>query len=74
MKKILIVDDDVAVTNYFKVFLKQTGRYDLAVVNDSREVIPTFLFPATANILILKQLKPFCRPVFCRLTLKISFL
>ncbi|KPK78125.1 MAG: hypothetical protein AMJ79_00690 [Phycisphaerae bacterium SM23_30] len=38
MKKILIVDDDVAVTNYFNVFLTQTGRFNLAVVNDSREV------------------------------------
>jgi DNA-binding NtrC family response regulator len=38
MKRILIVDDDVAVTNYFKVFLMQTGLFDSAVVNDSREV------------------------------------
>ncbi len=38
MKKILIVDDDVAVTNYFKVFLMQTGLFDSTVVNDSREV------------------------------------
>ncbi len=38
MKRILIVDDDVAVTNYFKVFLTQTGLFDSAVVNDSREV------------------------------------
>ena len=39
MKKILIVDDDVAVTNYFKVFLMQTGLFDSTVVNDSREVM-----------------------------------
>ncbi len=38
MKRILIVDDDVAVTNYFKVFLMQTGLFDSTVVNDSREV------------------------------------
>lgn len=38
MKKILIVDDDVAVTNYFMVFLMQTEVYESTVVNDSREV------------------------------------
>ncbi|MBW2096680.1 MAG: sigma 54-interacting transcriptional regulator [Deltaproteobacteria bacterium] len=38
MKKILIIDDDVAVTNYLKVFLTQTGLFDIFVVNDSREV------------------------------------
>lgn len=38
MKKILIVDDDVAVTNYFKVFLMQTGLFESTVVNDSKEV------------------------------------
>jgi len=36
---VLIVDDDVAVTNYFKVFLAQTGRFETTVVNDSREVM-----------------------------------
>jgi DNA-binding NtrC family response regulator len=39
MKKVLIVDDDVAVTNYFKVFLAQTEKFDTTVVNDSRKVI-----------------------------------
>ena len=38
MKKILIVDDDAAVTNYFMVFLVQTGLFEPSVVNDSREV------------------------------------
>ena len=38
MKKILIIDDDVAVTNYLKVFLTQTDLFDIIVVNDSREV------------------------------------
>jgi len=38
MNKVLIVDDDVAVTNYFMVFLMQTDRFDSTVVNDSREV------------------------------------
>mgnify|MGYP001130245240 FL=1 len=39
MKHILIVDDDVAVTNYFKVFIAQTGRFESTVVNDSRRVM-----------------------------------
>ncbi|MCD6587916.1 MAG: sigma-54-dependent Fis family transcriptional regulator [Candidatus Fermentibacteraceae bacterium] len=38
MNRVLIVDDDVAVTNYFMVFLMQTDRFDSTVVNDSREV------------------------------------
>ncbi|HMA76223.1 MAG TPA: response regulator, partial [Candidatus Krumholzibacteriaceae bacterium] len=39
MKQIFIVDDDVAVTNYFKVMLAQTGIYETSVENDSRNVI-----------------------------------
>ncbi|MGM0628388.1 MAG: response regulator, partial [Candidatus Fermentibacterota bacterium] len=38
MKRILIVDDDVAVTNYFMVFLMQTEMFDVTVENDSRNV------------------------------------
>src|SRR6056297_857070 len=38
MKHILIVDDDVAVTNYFMVFLMQTEMFDVTVENDSRNV------------------------------------
>ncbi len=38
MKKLLIVDDDVAVTNYLMVFLMQTGKYEPTVVNDSKTV------------------------------------
>lgn len=38
MKRILIVDDDVAVTNYLMVFLVQSGIFEPVVVNDSREV------------------------------------
>ncbi|MDD3643599.1 MAG: sigma-54 dependent transcriptional regulator [Candidatus Krumholzibacteria bacterium] len=38
MKRILIVDDDTAVTNYLMVFLMQTGVFEPVVVNDSREV------------------------------------
>lgn len=38
MKRVLIVDDDVAVTNYFMVFLMQTEVFEPTVVNDSRRV------------------------------------
>jgi DNA-binding NtrC family response regulator len=40
MRRILIVDDDPAVTNYLKVFMMQTGLFETTVVNDSREVGP----------------------------------
>ena len=40
MKHILIVDDDVAVTNYFKVFIAQTGLFETTVMNDPRKVMP----------------------------------
>ncbi len=39
LKKVLIVDDDVAVTNYFMVFLMQTEIFEPTVENDSRKVI-----------------------------------
>lgn len=38
MNRVLIVDDDVAVTNYLMVFLMQSERWDTTVVNDSRTV------------------------------------
>ena len=38
MHKLLIVDDDVAVTNYVMVFLMQTELYEPTVINDSRDV------------------------------------
>ncbi len=38
MKKVLIVDDDVAVTNYLMVFLMQTELFEPEVENDSRQV------------------------------------
>jgi hypothetical protein len=40
VKRILIVDDDTAVTNYFMVFLMQTGIFEPTVINDPREVEP----------------------------------
>jgi DNA-binding NtrC family response regulator len=40
MRNILIVDDDVAVTNYLMVFLMQSETFEPTVINDSREVSP----------------------------------
>lgn len=39
LKKVLVVDDDVAVTNYFMVFLMQTEVFEPEVQNDSRLVM-----------------------------------
>jgi DNA-binding NtrC family response regulator len=39
MNKILIVDDDIAVTNHLKVFLTQTETYESRVINDSSKVL-----------------------------------
>ena len=41
MKRILIVDDDVAVTNYLMVALMQTDLFDVQVINRSRIVVET---------------------------------
>ncbi len=38
MRKLLMVDDDVAVTNHLMVFLMQTELYEPTVTNDSRDV------------------------------------
>ena len=57
MKKILIMDDDVAVTNYLKVFLTQTGLYELVVVNDSRDVTP-LLEKEPFDIILLDMVMP----------------
>ncbi len=57
MKKILIVDDDPAVTNYLKVFLMQTGIFETTVVNDSREV-GGLLGPEAFDIVLLDMDMP----------------
>ncbi len=43
MKKLLLVDDDAAVTNHLMVFLMQTGKYEPTVINDSKTVPETLL-------------------------------
>lgn len=57
MKKILMVDDDPAVTNYLMVFLMQTGLFETTVVNDSREVIG-LLGPEAFDIVLLDMDMP----------------
>jgi DNA-binding NtrC family response regulator len=57
MKKILIMDDDVAMTNYLKVFLTQTGLYELVVVNDSRQVAQ-LLEKEPFDIILLDMVMP----------------
>jgi DNA-binding NtrC family response regulator len=57
MKKILIVDDDPAVTNYLMVFLMQTGLFETTVVNDSREV-SGLLGPEAFDIVLLDMDMP----------------
>ena len=57
MKKLLIVDDDVAVTNYLMVFLMQSGKYEPTVINDSR-VVPDALERETFDAMLLDMDMP----------------
>ena len=57
MRRILIVDDDPAVTNYLKVFMMQTGLFETTVVNDSREV-GRLLDEKTFDIILLDMDMP----------------
>jgi DNA-binding NtrC family response regulator len=57
MKKILVIDDDVAVTNYLMVFLMQTSVFDPVVINDSRQVMDR-LASETFDIVLLDMDMP----------------
>lgn len=57
MRKILIVDDDVAVTNYLMVFLMQHEVFEPVVLNDSREV-PSLLEEQSFDTIILDMDMP----------------
>jgi DNA-binding NtrC family response regulator len=57
VRRILIVDDDPAVTNYLKVFMMQTGLFETTVVNDSREVA-RLLEGKTFDIILLDMDMP----------------
>jgi DNA-binding NtrC family response regulator len=57
VNKILIIDDDIAVTNYFKVFLMQNELSESTVVNDSRRVID-ILSEETFDVILLDMDMP----------------
>ncbi len=57
MHKVLIVDDDVSVTNYLMVFLMQNEIFEPVVLNDSREV-PDVLETSTFDTIILDMDMP----------------
>ncbi len=57
MRRILIVDDDVSVTNYLMVFLMQHEVFEPVVLNDSREV-PGMLETSQFDIIILDMDMP----------------
>ncbi len=57
MKQIFIVDDDVAVTNYFKVLFAQTGLYETFIENDSRKVMEC-LSRKSFNLILLDMDMP----------------
>lgn len=56
-RRVLIVDDDVAVTNYLMIFLMQTERFEAVVVNDSRQV-PDLLAAEAFDCLLLDMDMP----------------
>lgn len=57
LRRILIVDDDAAVTNYLTVFLMQTELFEPVVVNDSREV-PDLLARERVDLVLLDMDMP----------------
>jgi DNA-binding NtrC family response regulator len=57
MKKLLIIDDDIAVTNYLMVFFMQTEEYESTVINDSRD-IPNLLSHETFDVILLDMDMP----------------
>ncbi len=57
MKRVLICDDDQAVTNYLMVSLMQTGRFESSVENDSR-LVPDLLDREEFDIILLDMDMP----------------
>lgn len=57
MKRILIVDDDMAVTNYLRVAFMQTGEYEPTVVNES-STVPDLLEKERFDIMLLDMDMP----------------
>ena len=57
MKRILVIDDDTAVTNYLMVFLMQTDVFDPIIINDSRQVMDR-LVSETFDVVLLDMDMP----------------
>ncbi|MBC8478509.1 sigma-54-dependent Fis family transcriptional regulator, partial [bacterium] len=58
MLRVLVIDDDKAVTNYFMVFLMQTGRFETSVINDSR-LVCDLLQQQRFDVILLDMDMPF---------------
>ena len=41
MNRVLVIDDDTAVLNYFRILLAQTQRYDVSILSDSTKAFQT---------------------------------
>jgi DNA-binding NtrC family response regulator len=57
MRKLLIVDDDAAVTNYLMVFLMQTGQYEPTIINHS-STVPSVLQKEKFDAMLLDMDMP----------------
>ena len=54
LKRILIIDDDQAVTNYLMAVIMQTGRYEPIVINESR-MFSHLLTKAAIDLILLDK-------------------
>ena len=57
MTRVLVIDDDRAILNFMKIFLLQTGRFDVEVLGDSKQAFQV-LTAQTYDILILDMDMP----------------
>lgn len=57
MTKVIIIDDDRSVLNYLKIFLLQTGKFEIETLNDSRKAFQT-LKDGDYDILLLDMHMP----------------
>ena len=55
--RLLVVDDEVALTRSLKLNLEDTGRYEVYVVNDSRQAIATAL-RVQPDVILLDLMMP----------------
>ena len=55
--RLLVIDDEVALTRSLKLNLEDTGRYEVCVVNDSRQAIATAL-RVQPDVILLDLMMP----------------